>query len=50
MRKVILLAVIFFSAVSGKAQITYEHTYPGPNSPAQTRPIIINMGGYDGYK
>lgn len=50
MKKLIIVVVIMISAVSVKAQIIYEHTYPGPQSPSEARPVVINMGGSDGYK
>ncbi|MCW5907635.1 MAG: T9SS type A sorting domain-containing protein [Chitinophagales bacterium] len=50
MKRIIFFLGILLSVASSKAQITYEHTYPGPNSPSQARPVIINMGGNDGYK
>ncbi len=45
-----LCFAFLFTTASVKAQITLEHTYPGPSGPPQSRPIVINMGGTDGYK
>ncbi len=49
-KRIILFTGILISIVHSRAQVTFEHTYPGPNSLAQSRPTIINMGGNDGYK
>lgn len=48
--KKILAIITILLAFKCSAQITYEHSYPGPNSASESRLVIINMGGSDGVK
>jgi hypothetical protein len=47
--KKILIALIMLLSHKTDAQITYEQSYPGPNSSAFARLVIINLGNND-YK
>ena len=47
--KNIALVLSMMICIKVSAQITYEHSYPGPNSPSWSRLTIINLGSYE-YK
>lgn len=47
--KKVLFAVALLLCLKIHAQIVYEHSYPGPNSPSWARLTIINLGNSD-YK
>jgi len=47
--KKFLIGLIILLNHKTDAQINYEHSYPGPNSPAFSRLVIINLGNND-YK
>ncbi len=47
MKRIVIGLLILINSKSN-AQITYEHTYPGPGSVTQSRPLqMINMGNND---
>ena len=45
-----LLVFLLLLTQTINAQINFEHSYPGPSSSSFARPIVINMGGSDGFK
>ncbi len=44
MKFLISFLLCIASLINMRAQITYEHTYLGPNSASEVRPQLINMG------